>query len=1050
MTRQSMQRPAGKTGIRDRLVSAFPFLSPQQLFLGAIILIALLASWPLLREPGLLNTRGGGDSPFLLQRLHQLETAVFAGHFPVRWMPDANYGYGYPFYNYYAPLSIYITFLFRLLGFSYVGAIKLSQLAGFVVAAWGMFRLGQLWFKQAWAGWLTALAYTVAPFHMVNVYVRGDSLAEFWAMAFYPWVILAAETVWSRFSEENGNRKTAVAGFALAYAALILSHNISAMIFSPFLLLFIGLKAQFKQPPMTKDTGRQRVHLLLGIGGALLLALGLAAWFFLPALAEQNLAQLGPVTEGYFHFSNHFRGTDLIQRTVAFDYNPDAGVAFRMGLVQAVTAVLGLVVLLGYGNRRRGGALPLVFIVAGLIVATFMITPLSRYLWDYLPLLAFTQFPWRFLSVQAFMAALATGGLALLPWRRLLLPVVAVALLAAGLSGLAVDHLTLADADITAEKLAQYEWFTGNIGSTVSAEYLPQTVQPRPYTSAWLQSGDRWDVTAITGELRAATLLQARAIAQEWQITAVSAATLRFPTLYWPGWQATLDGESLALQAAPGTGLIQLDVPAGEHTVALQLGRTRIRLLAELISLAAVVVLLWLAATWRFRINRRLLVVVLMSLALIIVGNHFWPEPAFSPDDLTWDFAQMGYLHHDVAGIAFDDGPVLRSYAYRQDSAVPGNSMTITLDWQGGSENREATLMLTTPARAWPAFEPSAPYFVQQTHPVTPGQTDYTFQLPATMASGLILPRLSVAGTQPVMDSGKTRGTVYLRPFFVVKQPVTSVNPHPLDVQAVAVSLRDPVTIDVQLAWFTQRPLSHNDNVSLRLLNQAGEVVSQWDGQPGYGFNPASQWPLGQWQSDWLALSLPASGLVEPLALVAYLYDVNTLAIRLQRGLGQVQSNGGGLSWQGYEPLAALPDLIMGETALFSQNDQPIITLRGYQRQQSAQQLTLTFYWESTRAVPTNYTRFVHLLPANQSAPPLAQADSMPRGNSYPTSQWLPGQIIEDQVMIDTSQLPPGNYQIVVGLYENLGDHFPRLTAVSVAGDPWENNGVVLEEMVIE
>lgn len=68
-----------------------------------VTVLALAAAYPLLSQPGLLNTRGGGDSPFLLQRLQQLETALRDGHFPVRWMPDANYGYGYPFFNYYAP-----------------------------------------------------------------------------------------------------------------------------------------------------------------------------------------------------------------------------------------------------------------------------------------------------------------------------------------------------------------------------------------------------------------------------------------------------------------------------------------------------------------------------------------------------------------------------------------------------------------------------------------------------------------------------------------------------------------------------------------------------------------------------------------------------------------------------------------------------------------------------------------------------------------------------------------------------------------------------------
>ncbi|MDX1415668.1 MAG: 6-pyruvoyl-tetrahydropterin synthase-related protein, partial [Candidatus Promineifilaceae bacterium] len=363
---------------------------PVLLFLA--ILVAILAAWPLIGEPGFLNTRGGGDSPFLLQRLQQLESALRDGHFPVRWMPDANYGYGYPFFNFYAPLSIYIAAVFRFIGFSYVHSIQLAQLAGFGMAAGGMFFLARRWFQNEWAGLLASLAYSAAPFHMVNIYVRGDSLAEFWAMAFYPLVLLAVDGFFDPSFSRNSS-KTAVALFALVYAALILSHNISALIFSPFLLLYILLRwlSQHRSKPAY---GR-----LLSVAFGLLLALALAAWFFVPALAERELAQLGPVTEGYFHFSNHFLGTEqrpLLQITPLFNYSVAGLEAFRLGLVQTVTLVAGVVVLLAWKQTEITGSKRL-FILLTLILSTFMLLPLSGWLWHNLPLLAFTQFPWRFL-----------------------------------------------------------------------------------------------------------------------------------------------------------------------------------------------------------------------------------------------------------------------------------------------------------------------------------------------------------------------------------------------------------------------------------------------------------------------------------------------------------------------------------------------------------------------------------------------------------------------------------------------------------------------------
>jgi hypothetical protein len=162
-------------------------------FWAAALLIAGAAAWPLLAQLGLLNTRGGGDSPFLLQRVQQLVTAVSDGHFPVRWMPDANFGYGYPFYNYYAPLAFYIAGGFYAVGFGLIRAIQLSQLAAFLLAGGAMFGLARRWFRSDWVALFVSVAYTLAPFHLVNVYVRGDSLAEFWAMAFYPLIFWAIE-----------------------------------------------------------------------------------------------------------------------------------------------------------------------------------------------------------------------------------------------------------------------------------------------------------------------------------------------------------------------------------------------------------------------------------------------------------------------------------------------------------------------------------------------------------------------------------------------------------------------------------------------------------------------------------------------------------------------------------------------------------------------------------------------------------------------------------------------------------------------------------------
>ncbi len=1018
------------------------------------LLCGSLLCGPLLHEPGLLNTRGGGDSPFLLQRLHQLETALRDGHFPVRWMPDANYGYGYPFFNFYAPLSIYIATVFRFLGFSYVRAIHLAQLGGFLVAAWGMYRLAWGWWRDGWMALLASAAYTFAPFHLVNIYVRGDSLAEFWAMAFYPLVLLAAEGVVELgergvgSGEKGVGRSAGVALLALAYAGLILSHNISALIFSPFLLLYILLRSlpipQSLIPNLpTPHIPHLTPYTLLPPLLALLLAFALAAWFFLPALWEQGLAQLEPVTAGYFHYSNHFRGLNLVQPSWLFDYTVGGGRAFRMGLGQGLTAVFGLLLFLP--NRQnekspRSSAFIRIpfFPIATLLIATFMITPWSRWLWDHLPLLPFTQFPWRFLSVQALGTALVTAGLARLPGRHYVVPVIIGMLLWGSLGNLPADHLLVTDADVTAEKLAQYEWFTGNIGSTVSFEYLPPSVGQRPFSSDWLVTGER-NRAVVQGGRGAGEIVERLATKQTWRVTVEQDDVVRFPTLYWPGWRAAVDGQPVEIVPTAGSGLISVLVPAGQHTVALWLGRTTVRLVAELVSLTAVLLTLFLLLRGAnlTAVGRSIAVgtVGLLLLAGLARLTQAAPLPA---DDLTWDFAQMGYLHHDAEGVAFEDGSRLQGYRYSADEVAAGEAWEVVVslaDVQPG----DLTLTLATPAITWPAVieQSPVPPLVVQTVRVAEEEAVFSLQIPTNAPANLYVPRLEWDNGRPLLPSGKTRGPLFLRPVRVTNSDPMAVTG--LDVHADGVALTDGGLV-TKLVWGTERPLNPNYNVALRLLTPSGLEADGLDTQPGYGLLPSSGWQTGAAVHDWLTLPLPY-GLREerPLALLARLYNVATGEVVLVRRLGELTGEADKLQFVPQQPRWSLPQELAGETAVFRQGDTDLIRMHGYTVVQEGDKLVITMAWEALTPMVQNYTRFFHVLSSDGNL--MAQVDGYPLNHSYPTSQWQVGEFVVEQMVLS----PVTDYALQTGFYLNDGATLPRLTAVAPDGTPFPDNAVPLK-----
>jgi hypothetical protein len=80
--------------------------------------------------------------------------------------------------------------------------------------------------------------------------------------------------------------------------------------------------------------------------------------------------------------------------------------------------------------------------------------------------------------------------------------------------------------------------------------------------------------------------------------------------------------------------------------------------------------------------------------------------------------------------------------------------------------------------------------------------------------------------------------------------------------------------------------------------------------------------------------------------------------------------------------------------------------------------LTLTLAWQSRQPLDVNLTIFVHLAPTPDS-PPVAQEDAQPCDNSYPTTWWTPGEIIEEyRRIVIPPGAPPGEYVVTTGIYD--------------------------------
>jgi len=122
----------------------------------------------------------------------------------------------------------------------------------------------------------------------------------------------------------------------------------------------------------------------------------------------------------------------------------------------------------------------------------------------------------------------------------------------------------------------------------------------------------------------------------------------------------------------------------------------------------------------------------------------------------------------------------------------------------------------------------------------------------------------------------------------------------------------------------------------------------------------------------------------------------------------------------------------------------PQIRLLGHSLGQDAGALALTLFWQADEQPQTDYQVFVHVLDADGKM--LAQADGPPVGGIYPTSAWLPGQIISDthRIVLPEGSMPEGSRpaSLEVGLYDLAS--MQRLPAAAARNAAEGNDAVII------
>jgi hypothetical protein len=394
------------------------FASRFDAYLLLVMLFSLFTIGPLL-QPG--YPWDAHDARHSVYFLFEFDRGIQDGIPYPRWQPDFAFGYGYPFFNIYGPLSTYAGEALYLLGFGFTGAVKIVFALSVVCAGLAMYGFGkQVLGRQA--GLVAAVAYMVIPYRLVDLYVRA-ALAESVAYVFVPLVL------WGVWATIQRPRLANILGVAFAYAALMLTSPLVTLLLTLILVFYIAFLAlaRLNDEQPWRQVSRESLlpwlghlgHVLLPTAVGLILGLGLSAVFALPAMTENRFVRVDQWYGGRYAWGGDFvEFFQLFSPRWGFGVSapgPDDDVSFQLGAVPVVLSLFALVPLFHKGARERLGR-PAVRLIAFFAVLTaiviFLMLSLSAPLWQALPLVRLAQFPWRLLTLTVVSMAFLCGAAA--------------------------------------------------------------------------------------------------------------------------------------------------------------------------------------------------------------------------------------------------------------------------------------------------------------------------------------------------------------------------------------------------------------------------------------------------------------------------------------------------------------------------------------------------------------------------------------------------------------------------------------------------------------
>jgi hypothetical protein len=601
--------------------------------LAVAILFACIVNWPCV----VWGLQFGHDHNLHLTYLHFFGAQLRNGELYPRWLSGINFGAGSPIFFVEYPLPYYVSTFLQWLFHIPSTATGEAHALGLFIFLTGILSSVSSWlWCRTLAGPIVAMlasaAYLTMPYvYSCDVYYRA-AIGEYSALAWIPLALFFAHWIGKR-------PRHAVAGMAFAFAAVVLSNFFTALLFAPFLVLYLIA--------IVPDSRRLRAMFYAAC--ALGLGLGISAIYFLPMNANRpffSLANLMKLAPGVFFYRDHLfpfgktlfpsghlslRLIDLLSLALGMGTlvvfvirlrrkeTPQilAWVAIICILLTSAAPVLGLVnlnshpelatprvidvrsriflvtfltlegSLLAYASLRNyADPLPKFLMIAA-VTSYFLTTRWSEWFWQYATPMWNIQFPWRFAGLLSIFAlgliAFALRDLLGQPLRRKTLALACAAVwIAIAVGGsIALDIPESIKPPFVTELKGRVETPYAAY-ATISHFPTPEELGPNDGMQ------ERVLVQAGEGTARVETVN-----ARHLRVTADCPrnCTLLLKLVYYPLWQAHDEADSpISLTPSNRAGFAELSLKPGLHAINLELPRAQSEIWGAWLSVISLII----------------------------------------------------------------------------------------------------------------------------------------------------------------------------------------------------------------------------------------------------------------------------------------------------------------------------------------------------------------------------------------------------------------------------------------------------------------------------